>query len=99
MRLYPRAAPQARFVLVNANRADDLVGHDPKHGQGHERDRVIIDRVAIVLPEQSLLATEDLASQRIGALTLPARSGEFDAKLARAEAFERLEDHDASLRS
>ena len=56
----PRAAPQARLVLVNADRADDLVGRDAEHRQGHERDRVIIDCVAIVLLEQSLLAAEDL---------------------------------------
>jgi hypothetical protein len=107
MRLYsratasrePRAAPEARLVLVNADCADNLVGRDPEHGQGDERDRVIIDRVAIVLPEQTLLLAKDLASQRIGAFPLPARGGEFDAELARAETFERLEDHDASLRS
>src|ERR1700733_281335 len=95
----PRPAPQARLVLVNAHRADDLVGRDPEHRQGHERDRVIIDRVAIVLPEQSLLTAEDQPPERIGAFPLPARSGEFDAELACAEPFERLEDHDASLRS
>ena len=56
----PRTAPQARLILVNANGADDLVGRDPEHGQGDDRDRVIIDRVAIVLLEQTLLFAEHL---------------------------------------
>src|ERR1700722_16401476 len=95
----PRAAPQPRLVLVNADRADDLGGRNPEHGQGHERDRAIIDRVAIVLLEQTLLLAKNLTSQRIGAFPLPARGGEFDAKLARAETFERLEGQGARLRS
>ena len=84
---------------MNADGADDMIGRDAEHGQRHKRDCVVIDRVTIVLPKQSLLAAEDLASQRIGAFALPARGGEFDAELACAETFERLEDHDASLRS
>ena len=71
----------------------------PSMDKRDKRDRVVVDRVAIVLPEQALLDAEDLAPQRIGAFALPARGGEFDAELACAEAFERLEDHDASLRS
>ena len=52
----PRAAPQARLVLVNAHRADDLVGRDRRAWTGDERARVIIDRVAIVVAENRLLA-------------------------------------------
>src|ERR1700722_9878613 len=81
----PGAAPQARLIFVNADRADDLVRRDAEHGQSDERDRVIIDCVAIVLLEQALLATENLPPQRVGAFALPARGGEFDAELACAE--------------
>ncbi len=91
--------PQARFVLVNADRADNVVGRDPQHRQSDKPDRVIIDRVTIVPFEQTLLLAEDLPPQRVGSLPLPARSDKLDAELAWGETFERLKVHDASLRS
>ena len=70
---------------MDAHRADDLVGGDAEQRQGDDRDRTVVDCVAVVAVEEALLVAKYLAPQRRGPAPLPALGREFDLVFATAE--------------
>ena len=84
-------------MLVNAHRADHGVGGHAEQRDRHDRDRDIVDRVAIVAVEQALLDAEHLPAQRSGAALLPRFGGELDLVGAGEKRLEGFEDHAGTL--
>ncbi len=94
-----RTPPQAGLGLMDAHGADDIVGDDAPERHGDNRDRDLVDLVAIVTREHALLFAEHFTTQASGAAALPVLGRVFHLETGGHERLERLEDHEASLRS
>ena len=79
----PRAPPNPRLHLVDTHRADDFLRGDGERREGNDRDRYIVDRVAVVACEDFLLVAKHRAPQRGGLAAFPRLSREFDAVFRR----------------
>lgn len=63
--------PDARYGLMDAHRPDHIGGFRRHGGDGHKRDREIIDRIAVIIDKDLLLLDEDRVPKPFGAGKFP----------------------------
>ena len=84
---------------MDAHGADHLVGGDGKRGDGDQRDRDVVDGIAIVVGKNALLVAEHLPPQCSGLASLPGFGRELDAIFGGQERRKWIEDHATASRS
>lgn len=84
---------------MDAHRSHKLVGGNAQHGESHDRDGVIVDRVAVIAFEDPLFLAEDGTAQRMRLAALPGRGREFHLEFARAIGSKGFEHHLVSILS
>lgn len=84
---------------MDAHRSDQLVGGNAEHGERHDRDGVIVDRIAVVALEDPLFLAEDGTAQRMRLAALPGGGREFHLEFARAIGSKGFEHHLVSILS